>query len=91
MTSASETSSPTTTSPLEEVDPAILDELFARDPMNLTNDDVDMITDKLRGERAVWCKSDENAKAKKERTPRGIKRAVPEGGLSIDDLGDLGL
>lgn len=89
MTSASETSNPTTTSPLEEVDPAILDELFARDPMNLTNDDVDMITDKLRTERAVWCKSDEDAKAKKKRTPRGIKRAVPESGLSIDDL-DLG-
>ncbi len=78
-------------SPLAEADPSIMDELFARDPLELSNDDVDKITEKLRAERVLWENSDQEAKNKKKRTPRGIKRAVPEGGITLDDLGDLGL
>ena len=87
MTSPSETSGK---SPLSEADPASLDELFARDPLELTNDDLDSIASDLRGHRGLWIVADDEAKNKKKGTPRGPSTPVPEGGISLDDL-DLGL
>jgi len=77
-------------SPLSEADPASLDELFARDPLELTNDDLDAIASELRDHRRLWVVADEEAKNKKKGTPRGTRKPVPEGGISLDDL-DLGL
>jgi len=87
LTSPSETSGK---SPLSEADPASLDELFARDPLELTNDDLESIASELRDHRGLWGIADEEAKNKKKGTPRGPSKAVPEGGISLDDL-DLGL
>lgn len=90
MTSTSETSSKNDKEILSEADPASLDELFARDPLELTNDDIDAITTELRDNRALWVIADDDAKNKKKSTPRGEKKAVPEGGITLDDL-DLGI
>ena len=87
MTSASETSGK---SPLSEADPTSLDELFARDPLELTNDDLDTIAGELRDHRKLWVIADNEAKNKKTGTPKGPNKAVPEGGIKLDDL-DLGL
>lgn len=87
MTSQSETSGK---SPLSEADPESLDELFARDPLGLTNNDLDAIASELRDHRSLWIVADEDAKNKKKSTPRGESKPVPDGGISLDDL-DLGL
>ena len=87
MTSPSETSEK---SPLSEADPTSLDELFARDPLGLTNEDLDAIASELRDHRGLWVVADEEAKNKKKSTPRGESKPVPKGGISLDDL-DLGL
>lgn len=75
---------------MSEADPSSLDELFARDPLGLTNDDIDSITSELRDHRGLWVIADEEAKNKKKSTPHGPKKAVPEGGIKLGDL-DLGL
>lgn len=87
MTSPSETSGK---SPLSEADPSSLDELFARDPLDLTNDDLESIASELRDHRGLWIVADEEAKNKKTGTPRGKATPVPEGGIRLEDL-DLGL
>lgn len=87
MTSPSETSGK---SPLSEADPSSLDELFARDPLDLTKDDLDSIASELRDHRGLWIVADEQAKDKKTSTPRGKSTPVPEGGINLDDL-DLGV
>lgn len=57
---------PTPRNPLDSVDPLEIEELFSRDPLSLTEEDISEITQQLvrafRAERLAW--EDEKAKAK---------------------------
>ena len=52
-------------SPLSEADPASLNELFARDPLSLSNQEIDQITAALRAQRAKWAQEEATGGAKK--------------------------
>lgn len=59
-----------------------LDELFARDPLELTASDLTTIVSTLRQQRVRWEAGDAAPKVKKEKTP-----ALPiDPNLSLDDL-----
>jgi len=73
----------TTTSPLSEVDPASLNELFARDPMDLTNQDLDKIIAALRAQRLKWKQDEASGGAKKAAK---IANAAETKKISVDDL-----
>lgn len=52
------------TSPLTEVDPDSLNELMARDPLELSGQNIQTIVQALRSQRIIW-ERDEKAKPKK--------------------------
>lgn len=65
-------------SPLTEADPASLQELFNRDPLSLSDSDIDRIVSELRSQRARWEQG--------QRT----KKAPAQNAVALD-LSDLGL
>lgn len=67
------------TNPLLEADPTSISELFSTDPLKLTNKDIDQIVERLRADRVLWEKA-ENEKPKGQ----GKKKTV-------DDLASLNL
>lgn len=87
--------SETISTPLTIPDPASLDELFSRDPLELTDSDVDCIVTKLREDRKRWAAEErESAAAGRRPNPRAVqspeekakaKEAVKK--LTIADLG----
>lgn len=75
---------------LEEmvVSPALIQELFDKDPLDLTNEDLDIIIAKFRSDRMNYLQPSEP----KTKKVAGSKKALPAPQLDIDiDLGDLGL
>lgn len=75
-------------SPLSEANPRSLDDLYSADPLSLTDDDVDKITNDLRQKRSLWEKEDAAAQAQgRARRPKEYKSAPPKGQLSLDALG----
>lgn len=54
-------------SPLTEANPASLDELFSRDPLKLSDSDVDQIIEELRRKRMLWAKAELEGKKAKPR------------------------
>ena len=75
-------------SPLEEADPRSLDDLYAADPLSLTDDDVDKIVADLRQKRALWASEDAAAQSQgRARRPKEYKAAPPKGQLSLGGLG----
>jgi hypothetical protein len=78
---------PTEKSPLSEPDPRSLDDLFAADPLSLTDTDVDRIAEELRAKRALWEKEDQESKAQgRARRPTAYRDAPEKGQLSLKDL-----
>lgn len=67
-------------SPLEEASPDSLQELFSRDPLQLTDPDVEKIVQILRDRRALW-------NVEETRTQSGKKKVEAQPGLSLEDLG----
>lgn len=68
-------------------DPAALDELFSRDPINLTDDDVETIVTELRRARDKW-NLEEIAKANKPKAASKAPKAKPASGpISLASLG----
>lgn len=67
-------------SPLSEATSDSLDELFRRDPLGLTDSDLDRIIEAMREKRTLW-KQSEALKASK---PKGSAAAKRE--LTDDDL-----
>lgn len=53
-------------SPLATVDPASVTELFSRDPLDMTNADIDAIIEHMRRERSTWETKQAQAEAKKQ-------------------------
>ena len=75
-------------SPLSEADPRSLDDLFAADPLTLTDADVDKISADLRHKRALWEKEDKEAQQQgRARRPKAYKAAPPKGQLDLTSLG----
>lgn len=70
-------------SPLAEVDPASLNELFSRDPLKLSDQDIDKMVEIYRAQRLRW---------KQEEATGGPKKAAKIANnaetkkLSLDDL-----
>lgn len=56
------------------VNPASLEELFARDPEKLSDQDIAMICTELRAKRLQWANEESTAKTQ-ERRPRATKGA----------------
>lgn len=65
-----------TTTPLAEAEAESLQELFDKDPLKLTRDDIETIVSELRAQRERFAKAE--AKPKKQAAPAS---------LSIEDLG----
>lgn len=63
-------------SPLAEASPASLQELFDRDPLQLTDPDIERIVTELRAQRQRWEAGQKSSKSK-------MQQVV----LSLDDLG----
>ena len=77
-----------TKSPLAEAEPDSLDELYYKDPLDLTNYDLDKIVEDLRTKRMLFIKEDREAKDQgRKRRPKTYKNAPKQGELSIDSLG----
>lgn len=68
------------TNPLNEAEPNSLAELMARDPLKLTDQDLDLIIAELRRKRVDFAKAEAEPKIKK---PRGTAKA----NISLDDIG----
>lgn len=80
---------PAALSPLAEAVPESLDELFSRDPLSLTQQDLDKIIANLREARARWAAAEASGA---KSAPRSAKAAAgpkvaAKPGMSLDDLG----
>jgi hypothetical protein len=67
--------------PLREASPESLNELFERDPLSLTDSDVESIVQQLRVARSKWAEEE----AQKQRSGKKSKPADPN--MTLDDLG----
>jgi hypothetical protein len=66
--------------PLTEASGDTIADLFARDPLDLTDAEVDRIIDELRKKRVEWFEEETRAKAEG-------RRALPSAGVKLEDLG----
>lgn len=69
------------TNPLEEASPSSLEELFARDPLQLRDVDIETIVRELRRMREKWQSGD------KPKAVKGRKAAPLDPNVTLDDLG----
>ncbi len=74
-------STETSPNPLAEAEPSSLDELFSRDPLGLSDQDISSIVRELRRQREKWLAEPEKKAAKKPAS-KPVKLDV-----SLDDLG----
>jgi len=74
-----------TDSPLKEVDPQALEELYARDPEDLTEKDLESMVSILRTQRSEFCKKDDEAH-KKGKYGKGPKRELNSSIKTIYDI-----
>jgi hypothetical protein len=74
------------TNPITEADPNSLAELFSRDPLSLSDADIDKIVAEYRKQREIWQLADNQGK------PAPRKPAAPKIKQSTEDaLKELGL
>ena len=71
-------------SPLTEAEPESLDELFSRDPLELSTQDINKIVAHLRSLRHQWA-ADEAAGATKARK-KGKAAPAPKETISLEQL-----
>jgi hypothetical protein len=79
---------------LSQVDPKSLDYLFAKDPTELTDADIERITERLEADRMKFMQNPDSAsEPTKSRSTSGINKKVElPTDVSTDDLlGKLGL
>ena len=74
---------PSPTNPILEANPAALDELFSRDPLDLSDRDLETMVSELRRMRETWDSGKPAAKTG-PKAPKAPKPPVPT-------LADLGL
>ncbi len=75
--------------PIERPDPRLVQELFDKDPLDLTDQDLDVIIASFRAERMDYLQPKE-PKAKKT-TAKAAASKAPAIEISKDLLSDLGL
>jgi hypothetical protein len=77
--------------PLAFANPRSLDELFNRDPLDLADQDIDVIVAEYRRQRAVWL-SDQEMKFNSDGTPKATRtKAGPKPEKPKFTLESLGL
>lgn len=82
-------------SPLDEAKPESLEELFSRDPLDLTSDDVARIVSELRVRRSQWMTEETKARADERRpnsrkvTKMSVSSEEAKAMKPADLLGDL--
>ncbi len=69
---------------LAKISPASLDELFSRDPLQLSDQDIDTIVGKLREQRLDWVAKEAQGKAPRAKT---AKAGPDVKSMTLDDLG----
>ena len=75
-------------SPLAEAESNSLDELYYRDPLDLTDSDLDKLVEDLRAKRLLFVKEEKEARAQgRRRRPKVYKDVPKQGQLSLDSLG----
>lgn len=80
-------SSPPST-PLAEGKPDALNELMARDPLDLKDLDIARIVESLRAKRVDWAKAESEGKTKAPKAAKPkVEKATGPAPSSIDDLG----
>src|SRR5215472_13360677 len=82
-------SSSTTSSPLTQVDPKSLDFLFAKDPNELTDPEIESVVEKLEADRMKFMQNPDSAgEPKKSKSPADLKTKKIElpTDVSTDDL-----
>ncbi len=73
---------------LKEANPKSLDDLYNADPLSLTNDDIDRLTEDHRSKRHLWEREEKSAQAEgRKRRPKSYKEAPKSGQLSLSSLG----
>ena len=70
--------------PLKEADPKSLEDLFDKDPLNLTDADITKIVAELRLNRAAWAAEEAVKATKPKRAAKAPKASASK--LSLDDL-----
>lgn len=65
----------------DEPNPALIGELFAKDPLSLTRTDKTAMVEHFRRNRALWVASGQRAAPAK-----AAKKAAPVGGIKLEDL-----
>jgi len=76
-----------TTTPLSEVDPRSIDEIFASDPLSITQVDLDAMVLYYRRNRAAWAKEESEAQAEgRRRRPKAYKETPESGKLKLSEL-----
>ena len=74
--------------PISEGDlvPNSLDELFSRNPLNLSDSDVDMIVEALRRQYVAHAEAKRHAVSAGKRTPRSAATKAVPSNISLEDL-----
>lgn len=70
---------------LAQVDPRLIQELFDKDPLALTDQDLDVIIAEFRKDRANYIQESSTPKAKK--TSAKKEAVIPLGQIDLADLG----
>jgi len=70
--------------PLDQASPESLDELFSRDPLQLSDQDLDRIVAHLRAQRNQW--KQEEASGAKQSKAKGVTSSGPKEKVSLDML-----
>ena len=65
---------------LQQTNPALISDLFAKDPLKLTREERTSMVEFYRKNRALYVQTGKGSK------PSVPKKPVPEGGLSLSDL-----
>ena len=73
------------TNPLAGVNPASLDELFSRDPLDLSDQEIEVITTELRRMRTKWMEAEAQGKTRGPVKAKAKLLPAPPG-LDLSDL-----
>lgn len=71
--------------PLSNVEPQSLNDLFEKDPLDLSEQDIELIVAAYRKHRAAWAKEEKDAKAQGRRPKTSVTAKAVEG-MSLKDL-----
>lgn len=71
------------TTPLSEASPTSFDELFSRDPLGLSNQDISLIVAKLRKDRSLWLLAEAKGAKRAPKAKPGEAADITLGALDL--------